>query len=294
MKKPEFDVVKEIHKGWSNDKKYCVIKDNKKYLLRLSKIETYKSKSVEFVMMKKASALNIPMCQPLDFGILGNQVYMLQSWIEGNDFEEVIDQYSKHEQYDLGIKAGLILKKIHHIQAPEDIERWEVRYNRKIEQKIKNYQACPIKYKNGDLFLSYIQANRKLLDNRPQSYLHGDYHLGNFMIDNQKQLIIIDFNRSDFGDPWEEFNRIVWSAQRSWHFASGMVDGYFNDEVPLAFWKILLLYISTNTISSLPWAIAFGDDQVKIMEQQATDILKWYDNMKNVIPKWYNHISLKE
>ena len=29
------------------------------------------------------------------------------------------------------------------------------------------------------------------------------------MIGNDKQLYIIDFNRNDFGDPWEEFNRIV-------------------------------------------------------------------------------------
>jgi len=28
------------------------------------------------------------------------------------------------------------------------------------------------------------------------------------------ELIIIDFDRYDFGAPWEEFNRIVWSAKK--------------------------------------------------------------------------------
>ncbi len=29
----------------------------------------------------------------------------------------------------------------------------------------------------------YINANRHLLSGRPQSYKHGDYHIGNMMID---------------------------------------------------------------------------------------------------------------
>ena len=51
-----------------------------------------------------------------------------------------------------------------------------------------------------------------MLANRPQSFQHGDYHIGNMMIENNK-IVIIDFDRYDFGDPWEEFNRIVWCAQ---------------------------------------------------------------------------------
>ena len=50
---------------------------------------------------------------------------------------------------------------------------------------------------------------------------------------------MIDFDRFDFGDPWEEFNRIVWSAQVSTPFASGMIDGYFDNEVPDYFGNFL-------------------------------------------------------
>lgn len=51
--------------------------------------------------------------------------------------------------------------------------------------------------------------NYELLNGRTQSYQHGDYHVGNMIISPDNALSIIDFNRSDFGDPWEEFNRIV-------------------------------------------------------------------------------------
>jgi len=99
--------------------------------------------------------------------------------------------------------------------------------------------------------------------------------------------VIIDFDRDDYGDPWEEFNRIVWCAQAAPAFASGMVDGYFGGNVPMDFWKLLALYISSNTLSSLPWAIPFGEEEIQVMRKQAAQVLRWYDNMNRVVPSWY-------
>lgn len=130
------------------------------------------------------------------------------------------------------------------------------------------------------------------MKNRPQCYQHGDYHFGNMMIDNNGNLIIIDFNRNDFGDPWEEFNRIVWCANKSTLFASGIVNGYFNEDLPLEFWGLLALYIATNTISSLPWAIPFGENEINSMRKQAKQVLHWYDNMNNPVPIWYSNEAL--
>ena len=80
-----------------------------------------------------------------------------------------------------------------------------------------------------------------MLAGRPQTFQHGDYLIGNLMIGSDSSLYIIDFNRCDFGDPWEEFNRIVWCAQKAPVFASGMVDGYFDGAVPADFWRLLAL-----------------------------------------------------
>ena len=148
------------------------------------------------------------------------------------------------------------------------------------------YNECPIKYENGEAFLDYISKNRHLLKDRPQTFQHGDYHIGNMMIEKGK-LVIIDFDRYDFGDPWEEFNRIVWCAQAAPYFASGMVDGYFDRNVPEEFWRLLALYISSNTLSSIPWAIPFGEGEINTMIDQAKDVLSWYDSMKDPIPTWY-------
>lgn len=277
-----------INKGWSRDKKYCVTDENgTRYLLRVSDISEYDAKKAEFEMMRQVSALGVPMCQPIEFGVCDEGVFSLQSWIDGDDAEEVISTLSDTEQYVYGLEAGRILKKIHSMPAPAMKEDWEARFNRKMDYKIQKYNECPLKYENGQAFIDCINENRHLLKDRPQAYQHGDYHIGNMMIGRDKKLYIIDFNRNDYGDPWEEFNRIVWCAQKSPLFASGMVNGYFGNDVPLEFWKLLALYISSNTLSSVPWAIPFGEEQIGVMVNQAKEVLEWYDNMKNPVPAWY-------
>lgn len=292
MLKQPFLTKEPINKGWSGDKKYCVTDgEGNKFLLRVSPAEQYDRKKVEYMLMKQVAALGVPMCKPLEFGASEEGVYSIQTWIDGIDGEEAIHTLTDDEQYSYGVESGRILKKIHQIPAPKETEDWELRFNRKIDFKIKMYQKCSIQYENGQAFLDYIHTHRYLLQGRPQTYQHGDYHIGNMMIGSDHRLYIIDFNRCDFGDPWEEFNRIVWCAQAAPLFASGMVNGYFENKVPARFWELLALYISSNTLSSLPWAIPFGNKEIEVMLNQGNEVLHWYDNMRTPIPTWYVNLS---
>ena len=285
-----------VDKGWSGDQKYCAITaSGEKYLLRISSADRLERKRREYEKMHEVAQLGIPMCQPMEFGSCEEGAYSIQSWIDGKDAEELIMSMDAAQQYRYGLDAGRILAKIHTIPAPTDAPDWETRFNAKIDRTIAMYEACELKYeRGGDAFLQYIAQNRHMLRGRPQSYQHGDYHIGNMMIDRSGVLTIIDFDRDDFGDPWEEFNRIVWCAQAAPAFASGMVDGYFIGDIPMEFWKLLALYICSNTLSSLPWAIPFGEGEVQVMQKQATQVLQWYDGMKNVVPSWYLTSFVKE
>ncbi len=277
-----------IQKGWSADRKYCARGDDgQRYLLRISDIGTYETKKAEFHMMQKVAALGIPMCLPLEFGICEDVVYSRQSWIDGVDAEDVIKAASPARQYAYGLEAGRILRKIHSLSAPSSREDWETFYQRKLDSKIRSYAECPLKYENGQLFLDYISENRHLVKGRPQVYQHGDYHRGNMMIGKDGKLYIIDFNRNDYGDPWEEIKAITWDVAVSPAFASGRIDGYFERDIPDAFWPTLALYISCGVLSSLPWAIPFGEAEIETMRRQAEDVLRWYDSMRDPVPAWY-------
>ena len=291
---PYYDVFSNIVKkekiteGFSLDTKYCIKdKDDIKYLLRVSSFDKYLVKLNDFNYMNELVKQGVSMCKPIEFGICDEGVYSIQSWIDGVDARDIIPTLSNEEQYEYGILAGKELKKIHQVKAPIDAIPWEDRFNNKIDRKLKLYDECPLKYEKGNLFIEYINNNRHLLKGRPNTFQHGDYHIGNMMINKNNELIVIDFDRDDYGDPWEEFNRLVWSIQVSHEFATGIVDGYFNKKVPEEFWKLLALYMSLNSLSSLPWAIPYGEEEVSIMIKQSNDILDWYDDMRRYVPKWY-------
>ena len=277
-----------IDKGWSGDRKFWAITaDGTQYLLRISPTSLFDRKKQQFEQMQRVDALGIPMCRPVEFGQCPEGVYVLHTWVQGQDAEETIARMPRDRQYAYGLDAGRILKTIHSLPAPADVPPWGHRFSQKIDRKIRMYTDCPLKYEGGEAFLRHIAAARHLLSDRPQTYQHGDYHVGNMMIDETGNLTVIDFDRDDYGDPWEEFNRIVWCAQAAPNFARGMVDGYFDGQVPMNFWNLLALYICSNTLSSLPWAIDYGEHQIQVMRDQAAEILLWYDHFHSVIPTWY-------
>jgi aminoglycoside phosphotransferase (APT) family kinase protein len=218
---------------------------------------------------------------------------MVLDWIEGQDMEAALQGLSSSAQYQLGYEAGRILKLIHGVEVEYEPFSWEDKFNEKIDRKIRIYEDCPLKYERGYLFLEHLNRSRHLLKDRPITLQHGDYHVGNMICSRSGHVGIIDFNRFDFGDPWEEFNRIVWDIQCSPYFAAGRIDGYFNGQVPEAFFALLTVYIASNTLSSLPWAMDFGDQEIEIMRNQAKEILDTYDDFSRVVPKWYLEVKDK-
>lgn len=292
-----WDIIKKIDKGWSQDGKYY-IKNNvgQEFLLRVSDISNFQDKQKEYENLCKISKTNIKMSMPISFGVCSNNklVYSLLTWINGNDAELVLPKLSVKEQYELGMKSGKILKEIHNIPAPESQQKWKDRFNYKIERNIKNYNNCGIVIPHADKIIQYINDNRYLLKDRQQTIQHGDFHVGNIIINENKEIWIIDFNRYDFGDPWEEFNRIVFSLNISVPFVVGQINGYFNNNIPDKFFKLMALYIACNALSSVSWAIPFGQTEVETMLNNINDMLEYYDYFNTFIPKWYKLKLLNE
>ena len=283
----EFVKREPVDYGWSGDKKYHAWgADGREYFLRVCSPEKEERMRKARELQQGAWDLGLPVSQPLGFERREDGIYMWERWLSGQMAKDALPTLPQEEQYRLGREAGEILRALHTIPAPAEAEDWESRFNAKIDRKLQLYRECPLQYENGGAFVRYLEENRGLLHGRPQCMQHGDYHTGNMMLCGGK-LFVIDFDRPDAGDPWEEFNRIVWSAQLSPAFARGTVDGYFDGAPPLAFWKLLALYISSNTLGSLPWSIPYGEGEIRVAKQQAAEVLGWYDNMKRFVPHWY-------
>lgn len=282
--------VKPIHKGMSGDKKYYVTTtENQRLLLRISDPQDFQRKQTEYWLLKQFAELKIPMSQPVDFGIFGEdrKVYTLLTWIDGEEAETKVPRFSKDEQYQIGREAGRILKSIHSIPANAMDQPWKKRYFSVISERLTAFLKEGERFPGWEIMMDYIDSNRNLLDSRPQVYLHGDYHMGNLIISPQNELSVIDWHTVDFdniGDPWYEFNRIGMEYP---YFAAGQIDGYFRDSIPDVFWQLLAYYLSVSTITSIVWAKYFAPERLRTILTMNTDILCQFDNMKQLIPTWY-------
>ena len=285
--------VTQINKGWSSDTKYHIVDiDNNEFVLRVSDVKLLKQKEQEYHIVKLLSELDIPMSMPIDFGICNNggNVYSLLTYIEGDQAELLLSNYSNDEQYQMGLKMGMALKRIHSIDFTYD-NNWEETYTKKIHSRIKNYHDCPIKSDKIDEVIAFVLKHLYLLKERPICLSHGDFHSGNMIITPKGDISIIDFNRVKYGDPYYEYNRLYFSYRISPIFAKGQIDGYFNHNIPDDFFLYFKFYILSVIIGNIAWASGFGDEDVRFALKSIDEIYEDYDGLNATLPKWYKSIN---
>lgn len=281
-----------VSEGLSPDKKFYIeTSDGRKYLLRVSERSEYERKRTVYDIMKKADEIGVPMCRPVDFGICGDgkNVYQLMTWCEGINLEQRLPSMPDSEQYAVGIKAGNILRTIHSVPAPPEMECWQKRYFSQNDVRVKSFLNCGIQIEGSDILYQYMENHKHLLINRPQCLQHGDYHTGNLMITGNGDLSVIDWELLDFdnyADPWNEFTSIGLSKMRPC-FNTGMIQGYFGGEPPEGFWELLAFYLAAGALMLVSWAYYVQQDELAYATQHVKDVLYWYDGFHTVVPGWY-------
>ncbi|HEM2815739.1 TPA: phosphotransferase [Streptococcus suis] len=277
-----------LTKGWSTDQKYKVqLEDGRLGLLRIAERPAYEAKRLEFQLVENLFGLGLPVAEPLSFWADEESVYTLYEWMEGQDMNEVASSLSDSVLYDLGCQSGKFLRILHALPIDQSLRDWNSFYQAKIDNKLAAYQAASHSYPNGSAMIDFVQANRHLLAGRPIAYHHGDFHTGNFLLGADGKLKILDFDRYDIGDPWEEFNRLIFTADLSPAFARGQVDAYFEGAIPEEFWRLMALYVTVNSLGALSWAERVDPLQIPLMQEQAATISEWYADFTRWIPTWY-------
>lgn len=291
---PKFKIIAPIYKGWSPDMKFYIETiDNKRMFLRIADIEEYERKKSEYNMMVRVYEHGIITSEPLRFGLCnyGKNCYSLSSWLDGEDAKTLIPLISETEQYILGVNSGETLRKIHSISAPEFIEPWNDWFYKKVQGRIDFYNENLLKSNNGDIIVRYLQDNKYLLDNRPQTFNHGDFNISNLMVMPDKLIGVIDFNsyNKTYGDPWWEFDPCLdgWGSQPSTYFFTGLIKSYFNDEIPDEFFEVFSYYMAYAALAALCDTSINTQDEPVVGLRHMENIINWFDNMTQPVPIWF-------
>ncbi|PKK93457.1 MAG: aminoglycoside phosphotransferase [Tenericutes bacterium HGW-Tenericutes-6] len=286
----DFTSIKKIELGWSSDQKYDIkAKNGKRYVLRLSDIKHYDMKKKEFEVIKLFSTLGFQMSMPISFGVSSDEkvCFMLLSFVEGQSLEDALPKLDEKMQYQLGRKAGLILKKIHALKVP-DMFKHDLDIKTKKLRQLHAYETSDLRMQGDEKVIAYIKDHIDLMGKQRSTFQHGDFHPGNLILTKDHEIGVIDFNRWDVSDPYEEFYKLeCFSAAISHPFARGQLDAYFDDDIPYTFFETLKVYSAHVALYSIKWAEKFGEKDINHMKEMYHMILDHYDDFKLTIPTWY-------
>ena len=280
--------VEPVNKGWSSDRKFFITTDSGEHLLlRLSDRDRLAEKKKEFEIVEKYSRLGFPMSMPLEFGLCGDGAYMLLSWVEGTELVSVLPALPEDEQYRLGRQAGKILKQIHSVPLAEEDVPEATKREKKLLQ-LARYEASGLRIPHDGTAIKYVKENIDRIWQKPPVYLHGDFHPGNLIYTGDSSVGVIDFNRWEVGDPYEEFYKLEsFGTEVSIPYCIGQIDAYFDDSVPVDFWKANAVYVAQAALFSIKWAEKFGQREIDGMVRRANRAFADFDCFKRIIPKWY-------
>ena len=250
--------MEPVDKGWSTDKKYHIkTLSGEHLLLRLSSIEEYENKKKEFEIIEK------------------------------------LPQLSENEQYRLGRQAGSILKKIHSVPLDEEDVPIKTKKEKKLLQLAK-YEESGLRIPDDEIAIRYVKENIDQIWKEPPAYLHGDFHPGNLIYMQDGSIGVIDFNRWEVGDPFEEFYKLEnFGIESSIPYCIGQIDAYFDDSVPMDFWTANAVYVAQASLFSIKWAEKFGQREIDGMVARAKRAFADFDGFKRIIPRWYSGQSRK-
>ena len=279
-----------LNKGWSSDKKYRIeTESGAELLLRLADIEAFDEKKREFEFVKLCSKTGIRMSMPVGFGVCGGgkQVYTLLTWVAGEDLEEALPRLCAVEQYRLGLCAGSMLKRIHSIPLRAGDIPKETKKPKKLRQ-LSDYERSSVRVPGDGPVISFVRGNIDRIWLEKPVYLHGDFHPGN-LIFSAEGIGVIDFNRRETGDPYEEFYKLEsFGRETSVPYACGQIDAYFEGDVPEAFWRALAVYSAHASLYSVKWAEKFGQKEIDGMVKRYVTAMDDFEGFTRIVPKWYS------
>ena len=278
-------IVKKVEAGWSSDVKYYVLDaHNREYMLRLSDISQDQSKRIEFERIQNFNTLDFEMSRAVEFGTCnaGSMVYMLLTWVAGESLESSLKVLSEQKQYELGIKAGKILKAIHDLPTIEVVD--VLAKKEKMLEKLARYERCGYRVEQDDKIINYIKSHLDDLNDLKAVMNHGDYHVGNLILTSDFEVGVIDFNRMQVSDHVEDFYKV---QSFNVPFSIGQIHGYFQGNPSEEFWKVLALYNAYAALNSITWATKFGQEEIEGMIRRCRQTMKDYDSFTQVVPRWY-------
>lgn len=250
------------HKSWK------LIVEDKPYILKInvrhSSLEEFEN---EVFSQNLAAKVGIITAAIVAKGTIGNEKkynYYVQEWIEGEDAIGAVPKMSTIEYENFFYTVGCNLAKLHKkhgeyfsddIIGYKKVVSWKAQCKKRLRgalDSLKNSTLIDLKLLNSleeKIIIRIEDLSNKILP----SFVHGDLHLGNIIVNNGEYKALIDFESSRFADSVHDFVKLDnWVFSKYKNSYENFILGYRSiSHFEVDFEERLLLYKAIEILYSI-------------------------------------------
>jgi aminoglycoside phosphotransferase (APT) family kinase protein len=278
-----FDGAVLLDRGYSTDKKFRIGTER---LLRVSPIELRSQRILEFEAVGALHEIGLMCSKAISFGEHRSLCYGLYSYIHGETLSDVLPALESPRE--VGQAAGRQLNIIHRFEkATELVNERSVR-EQKFEHVTARLTELCLDFEGSELVNRYVRSHLHLIEQRPSCFRHGDFHPGNLIVLDGALNGVIDFNRCDHGDPYDDFYKLAFfGAPVSSEFTCGLIEAYFDGSPSDDFWQIYNLYVGATLAADLGWTKTLFPEGLLSSLARIKHIIETHDFDKGGPPSWW-------
>lgn len=203
----------KITQGMSKDKKYMVVgEDGKKYFLRVVEKQAFYKSPIDYYRKANINIFGDRVVRIIDCIETDDSYECYYEYVDGIVLEQYIDMAKEEEVIDIASRSATLLRSIQSIGVRNQVDFFNVAY---ITRELKRCKECI----EANKIIEFVSDNSKyLLDKNHNSFLHSDYHLGNIILTDKKELVVVDIEKYEYGSFYrdlpinETYNREISSV----------------------------------------------------------------------------------
>ena len=286
--------------GSEGESRYLLVSGENKYLLSEADMDLYGRRFIQYYYWKDIAHVHINIPEILHKNCQKNhkdetKVLCVFTYVEGDPLDRYLIRANRDEAYRIGVQLGNMIKKIHAVEVDRRSHHpspWLNHYRFVQSETVKDHRPHPLTDPFVKYYVEHSDVLKKYESTSHYSFVDGvgkseeliAFVTNELITDN---LVICDgkpglknISNMNVCDPIYEFRFMASLALCNEWFASGIVDGYFDSQIPEDFFGILKYYTCEYVIRE------FGKT---LDENDVKKIMEFYDHLHTEIPRWYKY-----